>query len=311
MADLDAHVPWSADQWNRIRQVVYEEARAARVAGNLLPIYGPLGSDVLQVACPVLQDPGPARSFTVEDSRSLKLATLQTRVSLRAEQMADPELASAQLAFRRAANVLARLEDDIIFNGQAGEDRGPKRPGSLQSLNDPWEVVGGQESNGLLPAPTERGAPVGPRPHLSIGDLARLGASMVSVVSAAVGSLEERYHLGPFICVLDPLYFNAVQTPNASSLVLPQDRILPFLGGGALLRSSALRSPSGLVIAVGGAPVDLAVGTEISVEFLQITEEPLSVFRVFERLVLRIKEPRAICPIEIPDLDGVPAAPRV
>ena len=36
--------PWTDDQWNRVRRVVYEEARAARVAGNLLPLYGPLGA---------------------------------------------------------------------------------------------------------------------------------------------------------------------------------------------------------------------------------------------------------------------------
>ena len=36
---------WTDEQWNKVRQVVYEEARKARVAGNFLPLYGPLEPD--------------------------------------------------------------------------------------------------------------------------------------------------------------------------------------------------------------------------------------------------------------------------
>lgn len=97
--------------------------------------------------------------------------------------------------------------------------------------------------------------------------------------------------------MLDPVYFAAVQTPQPSSLVLPQDRILPFLGGGALVRSSTLRPKTGLLIALGGEPIDLVVGTDISVNFLQVTEDPLFVFRVYEKIVLRIKQPTAILPL--------------
>jgi len=94
--------------------------------------------------------------------------------------------------------------------------------------------------------------------------------------------------------VLDQAYFTAVQTPNSSSLVLPQDRIIPFLGGGPLLRSSALPDRSGVVMALGGAPVELVVATDMSLNFLQVTTDPMFVFRVYEKVVLRIKEPDAI-----------------
>jgi uncharacterized linocin/CFP29 family protein len=77
-------------------------------------------------------------------------------------------------------------------------------------------------------------------------------------------------------------------------MVLPQDRILPFLGGGALLRSSVLAAQSGVVIALGGAPIDLVVGTDVSVSFLQVTPDPWFVFRVYEKMVLRIKQSDAI-----------------
>jgi uncharacterized linocin/CFP29 family protein len=80
---------------------------------------------------------------------------------------------------------------------------------------------------------------------------------------------------------------------------LPQDRILPFLGGGPLLRSSTLNNvapgvASGVVVALGGEPVELVIATDVCVQFLQITAEPLFVFRVCEKMALRIKEPEAI-----------------
>ena len=300
MADSNVQLQWTADQWNRIRQVVYEEARAARVAGNFLPLYGPLDPDAAYVSKEELNEPGHdverddnVPGFTVTDTTTLKLSTLQVKVYLRAAQVADPELTSALIAFRRAANVLARLEDLIIFNGQAGESAGPEHvPQRKGSEGKPaWEVRGGQKTEGLLgPLAQPRGAA---KTTKAADVLAALGEKLVSRISKAVGDLEDRYHLGPFACVLGQEYFNAIQTPNGS-LVLPQDRILPFLGGGALVRSSAVPADTGLLVALGGAPIDLVVATDISVNFLQVTVDPWFVFRVYEKIVLRIKQPEAI-----------------
>jgi uncharacterized linocin/CFP29 family protein len=60
------------------------------------------------------------------------------------------------------------------------------------------------------------------------------------------------------------------------------------------MRSSVLDPNTGLVIALGGAPIDLVVATDISVSFLQVTTDPYFVFRVYEKIVLRIKQPEAI-----------------
>jgi hypothetical protein len=49
-------------------------------------------------------------------------------VYLRGAQVADPELETALSAFRRAANVLARLEDRIIFTGQQYAQEDPFSP---------------------------------------------------------------------------------------------------------------------------------------------------------------------------------------
>ena len=292
MADSNRQLQWTDDQWNRVRQVVYEEARRARVAGNVLPLYGPLDPDATYVAKEVLKDPGQAddtngavSGFSVDDDDTLKLSTLQVKVYLQSSQVADPELTSALITFRRAANVLARLEDEIVFNGQEKPNEGP--PNRLPNGTPPWEVRGGQHVKGLAPPGNA------PSASLTSRDAQRLGDDLVAAVSRAVGDLEGLYHLGPFACILGQNYFTAVQTPS-DSLVLPQDRILPFLGGGALLRSSALDPNTGIVIALGGAPIDIVVATDISVNFLQVTPDPWFVFRVYEKIVLRVKQEDAI-----------------
>lgn len=129
---------------------------------------------------------------------------------------------------------------------------------------------------------------------------AAIGQALVTAISNAVGQLEGQGHFGPFTVVLDQNFFLAVQTPDLASLVLPQDRIIPFLGGGSLLRSSTLPENSGLVVALGGAPVELVVATDASLQFLQLTAEPRFLFRVYEKIALRIKEANAIATLAPP-----------
>ena len=53
-----------------------------------------------------------------------------------------------------------------------------------------------------------------------------------------------------------------------------------------------------MVVALGGAPVELVVATDVCVQFLQLTAVPEYLFRVCEKMVLRIKEPEAIMQLE-------------
>jgi uncharacterized linocin/CFP29 family protein len=293
MTQNNPQLPWTDEQWDRVQQVVCEEARKARVAASFLPIVGPLPPDTDYVSKDALgyepepvQPKPPDERMIVEDKVTQSLSTLQIQVYLRGPQVADPELTSALQMFRRAANVLARLEDAIIFNGRAAKAPAPRS--GHEHLPKIWKILadGALGDRGLYEA--------APTPTVAEGTERSPGNDLVSQISGAIGELEARGHLGPFACVLDQEFFREVQTSNPSSLVLPQDRILPFLGGGPLLRSSALAKKTGVVIALGGAPIDLVLAKDISVSFLQVTLEPRFVFRVYEKLTLRIKEQGAI-----------------
>jgi Encapsulating protein for peroxidase len=231
--------------------------------------------------------PPQTQTMGVDDRTIVVLASLQARVQLRGAQVADPQLASALEMFRRAANVLARLEDAIVFLGQLGADLGPP-PAAIVGLPAIWRVTSGSNNGGLFglagaapPIPP----PAAPAPTP--------GGVLVQNVSAGIGQLEGSGHYGPFAVVLGTQLFAVAQDPN-TNMVLPSDRIIPFLGGGPLLRSSTLPPTDGIIVALGAAPFELVIATDVSVDFLQVTTDPHYIFRVHEKIALRVKEPFAI-----------------
>jgi uncharacterized linocin/CFP29 family protein len=305
MTTNNPQVPWTDEQWARVNQVVQEEASRARVAATFLPLIGPLPGDADFVRKEAIYYPaavfqvqgGPPYQVSIDDRNIRQLATLQIKVRVRGAQMADPEMASVLAMFRRAANVLARLEDTVVFRGLVADPTQPVGPNipvivpaEVPGLGPViWQITGGEPLPGLLDAAA--GQPV-VMP-------ARTGDQLVIAVSDAIGALDDSGHFGPFALVLGNDLFVLAQTP-ATGLVLPQDRIIPFLGGGSLLRSSTLPPDQGVVVALGGTPVELIVATDVCFEFLQLTLEPAFLFRVCEKMVLRVKEPAAIVRLTAP-----------
>jgi uncharacterized linocin/CFP29 family protein len=338
MTPSDSQVPWTDEQWALVRQAVQKEANRSRVAATFLPLYGPLAGDADFVKSEKLTYgpiPLPAsigdssgagsETMSVDEQKTIPLTTLQVRVILHGAQMADPKLTSALEMFRRASNVLARLEDAIVFRGQKDKDKGPPDE-AISGLKKIWTVRGGLDSGGLFgkveteadektvlakraesvtkkdatakaeadekaKAAAEAAAKAEADKKPEAVD--RSGQHLVHQVSEKIGNLEGKGHFGPFAVVLGQTLFARAQTASAA-LILPSDRIIPFLGGGPLLRSSTLPHDQGIVVALGAAPVELVVATDVSVGFLQVTTDPFFVFRVFEKIAVRIKENDAI-----------------
>jgi uncharacterized linocin/CFP29 family protein len=292
-----ADLSWTDDQWALVQDTVSREAKRARVGASFLPIYGPL--DPTTVAVPELRlgqgnAPGGGQRLLVNSTPNLALTTIASLVYLRTNEVADPELAAALTLFRRAANLIARAEDALIFQGQPGAAVWPNlAPVALRAVGT---ITAGGLHDGLLPF----GHPVGPGgamgapipgapPRGLVQINAPVAPSLVPAVVQAVTALETAGHFGPYACVLSNELFEEACRPVAASLVMPRDRILPFLDG-QLFRSGAVSPHYGLIVSLGGEPIDLVVAADISVKFLQIDTEPRYVFRVSERIVLRPKQ---------------------
>jgi uncharacterized linocin/CFP29 family protein len=310
---------WTEKQWCEIRALVVDEAQRTRVAAEFLPLYGPVDPAVIAVPdlllgfAPVPPPPAaagvaaPPARIQVGSAPGTFLATLSVQVALSNHELADPELLAARAAFRRAAVIIARIEDALVFSGQVGAGLLPPAlypGGSLAALPGIYEMTGGYQTAGLVPTGAFRLRPppvanVAPRVAEpipapagvpAIGAMQAWGPGIVGGVVGAIGQLEAAGHAGPFACFLSPLVFQAAHIPTAGGQLMPREQILPFLGGDHLRRSNAIPDGYGIVVALGGGPVEIVVGSEISVQFLQTTLEPRHLFRVRERIALRAKE---------------------
>jgi uncharacterized linocin/CFP29 family protein len=289
---------WTDEQWNRVVKTVADEATRARVAASFLPLYGPVDAGTLGVPNFKLsyqRDPDVAaerQRLVVDSEPNTMLATIAVQVSLCSHEAQDPELSAALGMFRRAANVIARVEDALVFHGQA--ERGQPPVAGTGNLPPIFTVTGGRPQAGLLTALTR--VPAGASLNVTGATGPARGDAIVNSIVQAISQLEANGHVGPYACVLGHELFATVCTP-AAGLVLPRDRILPFLEG-PLLRSSCIPADQGLVMGLGGNPIELVVGSDISVRFLQMTPEPRFLFRVSERIALRAREWSAVAVLD-------------
>ena len=292
MSDQAGTFPWTDEQWTRARKVVQDSARRARVASSFLPLFGPLPPDQVtvnsmrmnEVSHPPDQYEADQR-LEVDDSTTIALTTISADIYLRTYEAADPEMTAALSLIGRAADVLGRLEDSIIFNGQEKKDCGPADPPN--PVKPPvYRIKGGQERPGLLNAA---------KTTLDVDGTSdeERGVHLVTKTVEAIQDLETNGHYGPFAQVLGTELYLAANSPNENSMVLPSDRIRPFLDG-PLLRSSTMPANSGVVVALAGEPIDLVIAHDLELKLVQMTLEPRYVLRISERFTLRIKQDRAV-----------------
>ncbi len=281
------------DQWNSIRQIVHDEALRARVAASFLPLFGPLSGDVTTVPADLLAQPAPgaAGRLVVDDDTTIRLATVAVNVYIKNHMLADPELAAAGIMFKRAANIVARVEDAIIFRGAQNTTANPPGIVGAARLPQVFTASGAQTYPGLV----DKAANTVPIDTPSTAK--PLGANVFTAVVDAINTIESSAYYKPYACVLSDDLFTAVYTPMPNSMVLPADSLPPILAG-PLLRSSTLEEGTGLVISLQGNPVEIVVANEIHVRYLQATPDGEHVFRVSQRFVLRVKDNSAIALIK-------------
>jgi uncharacterized linocin/CFP29 family protein len=303
MADDASQLPWTSQQWADLRAAALDSAQSARVASTFLPLVGPLPPDQTTVPSNWMKTSSlstrqlgeAADRLEIRSGKTLHLVTISCNVYLRGAEVADPELSAAKAMVRRAAEVLGRLEDAIVFHGvpdaDNDEDRVPTfNGGALVVQPLIYRITGGRDLTGLLQAPEKSAQDMSVRVEPDKPDR----STIVEAIVSAIQKLEAKGHFGPFAVVLGHKLFSRATSPTGS-LVLPTDRLAEFLDGRRVMRSGTLPPEDGVVVALGGQPIELVLARDIDISFLQVTIEPRYVLRVFERFVLRLKELDAVC----------------
>ena len=299
---------WTEAQWNRVNSAITEEFTKASVAGACLPCYGPVGASMEAVSKQVFKYEDKDAIIKISDDETTSFWTIRTFVHLNSQQVADENLSSALFAFKRAANLLARTEDYLVFVGHNAGAKRPPRPLPRQTINPPnaptmiLGVIANKEhsADGLLTHDNVAAQSIlkpfddKKNPKHTGSD----GEALVRKIADAIAELEDKGYPGPFACVLGRNLYLEALTPVPGSMVLPADRIAPMLGG-PLLRSGSMPAAHGVVASSCGESLDLVVATPPKAQFLQVNEDAKYVFRVYERFALRIKDPVAIIPINL------------
>jgi uncharacterized linocin/CFP29 family protein len=298
MSDTRTGPGWSAAQWDLVNKAVTEAFGKANVAGAFLPCYGPLADSAEYVRDEKVVV-GQDGRLKVDDDDTLKLFNVRVLVELSSEQVSEEGLSSALLAFRRAANILGRAEDKIIFNGYPPPAPAQTSPRSSQNLDAtvtsaPTSSAGLAEAKNQPSAASQKGQQAVPPTGSDIGEL------LVQDVVRAIGELEEKSHPGPFVGVLGDRLFEEAHRPRPNSMVLPADRISPMLKGSLFRCGQIEPKTAGIVVSLGGSDIDIVVATPPRAQFLQVTENAKYLFRVYEKFRLRIKDTNAVQFLQIP-----------
>lgn len=280
MADLD----WTDSQWQQVQTTVNEAFSKASVA-SFLPCLGPLPGSAETVRNDRLVQAGNRINLnTAAPGANLDFINLRVDVSLSREQIADETLSNAILAFRRAANILAQSEDEIVFGGYGTHNRQPPP-------NDPNHISHFVANSNTV---TEKRGLADPRQRLDSFEVViptggNIGVGVINAVVDAITTLETSSHPEPFACILGNNLYTAVYAPT-ENLQLAAETIKGLLKGGALLRSGRMDPNAGIVVSLAANAIDIVVATPPTVEFLQREQNATFLFRVYERFVLRIRD---------------------
>lgn len=268
-------VEWGQDVWDALDNAVHDEFHRSAVGLKFIPFHGQIDN-----AMTVPSDIVDLDTMTVDESAVIALVELGIEFGLTRQQTAAEAQNRTGLALgTRAANLLAQAEDLVLFSGN-------------DALGHPLfkrvQRRSGDAGTGLLGA-ADQTVSVEP---LSDNPKRYLEHTFDAVVEA-FSLLQRQGHNGPYALALRSELYADTFASLPTSLVMPADRITPLMSLG-MFGTGMLPPSTGVLVSVGGNTMDLVVGIEPTTEFLQVSTEGLSRFRVFERFALRVKDTSAI-----------------
>lgn len=278
--------PLTAEEWGRMDELVVQVARKILVGRRFLPLTGPLGAGVQTVAVDILawskgcihytgtdacgcescQCEVDCSPITLSERAYLTLPIVHKDFRLFWRDIATARQLGAPLdlfAAGGAAAAVALAEDDLIFKGSEAHHL----PGLLTAAGT----------------------------KLALASWGRVEAAFKNVTAAREILVQKGFY-GPYALVLSPDLYATVQRimPNTGRLEV---QFLADLATVGVFQAPAMPAKTALLVATGPENLDLVVAQDLTAAYLgpDGMDHP---FRVFESLVLRVKQSGAICLIK-------------
>lgn len=264
--------PLNVVEWEALNRVVQDVMRNQLVGRRFLKLYGPLGAGVQVIPTDQFsgRDMGQV-GMTGHDDPVALMNRIYQRVPMIHKDFVlfwrDIEAARTTgipmdwAMAEAAASFVAQSEDNVIFHGATD-----------------------QNIEGLLT--------ISGRHTLETSGWDEVGSGFQDVVKA-IRQITTSGFYPPYSVVVGTEGYAQWHRLYGQSGVLEVDQIRKLADGGVFV-SPLIPEKTAIVLAAGAENIDLAVGLDTSVAFLESTNMNHN-FRILETLVPRIKRPQAIC----------------
>jgi hypothetical protein len=300
---------WTADIWTAIDKAVADEHKLTAIAAQFLT--PPVPDSTMNGTVPadtVLA--GNDGVLSVDESETRSIVEIAVRFKVRQTQVDnEAQMKTAESLAIRAANLLAKGEDLLIFQGLAALADPLFKSNSVVLIspnptNQSNRVDSFLFSDNKEQTITVRPAEVNADPNLSI-----YGENTYAAVAQGYATLQEN-HYGRQALVLPTTIYADTYATRTTTLDIPAitaDRIKGLIGdlvyGSSTLPPLSPTSPAkGVLLALDGNTMDLVVQMGPTVEVVtQDADRGDYVFKVSARFAMRLKDRNAVV-----ELDFVP-----
>ena len=265
------------EQWTELDAVVVKTAKTVLTGRKFLDIYGPLGAGTEAIATDALPTPTVSEDFYGEGENAAGLGTrkvqqiplLYSDFTLSWRELESASQAGRPISFSRAAAsaaLTATAEDKLIYlgNPKAGYD-------------------------GLT---TAKGVE-----HVKISDWTKGDTAFTEVANGLAKLLSNHAYGSTYTLIVSPDLFAAMQKLEPGTGVLVAERVKNLLAGGQVIVTPVLPQKTAILLAAATQNMDLVIGQDMITGYLGSNKLNHD-FRVFETVMPRVKNPKAIIVFE-------------
>jgi hypothetical protein len=290
---------WTDDIWNSIDKAVADEHKLTAVAAQFLTPPVPDSSMDGTVPADVVLEGDGSGILSVDESEKRSIVEIAVQYRVRQSQVEqETQMKTAESLATRAANLLAKGEDLLIFQG-------------LAALDDP--LFTSHKIVLRVPRSNKPSSPVDAflfgnntqRIQVKQSEPGLYGDNTYAAVAEAYATLQEN-HYGRQALVLPSTIYADTFATRATTLEIPAitaDRIKGLIGNFVFgtstlpgLQTNGGANPGkGVLLALDGNTMELVVQVGPTVEV--VTQEGGTgdfIFNVYERFALRLKDPKAV-----------------